>query len=578
MKKGFITLIACFFVMTALQSYAMAPVISTIPDIAISDAEDNEGLTVDLNWYRYENAFLLTSYVSDQDSDSDTWKVSFTEASSDNDIAINKKYQYTGADKSNPTENLGAGYLTFQDLVRSPKVGEWVDPAEGSEYPDPQTDPGDPRLLKYHDVDGNWADDGPRGVTLYVSDGVNVTSETFGVWSIDDAQLQDHLSGAGPQTVFTSDMSDWGTSTYPGTIAITFGTGSGFLTMTSGLNSGGQKYFGRWVTPMVNTYEGQVRFDPAYGDDFIYAALYKVKHDRTAGTLNNVPGLRFGATQAWGFVTLEQKLASFAGSGVEGANPVWPQTPDSEVSYVAYWDSNQDLPNFDDLANALGLSYDLRTWHVYIDLLNVNDTDQGTWTVSEYSVFAVDRPADLAQGDADRTDYDTPQFGTGAGQWGPYQSWQEGNITPTNQTGGILFDCSDNYGSGSYYAMACPDTFDWVQGKVVRLSAWFASASARTFSKARIRCGAAFGHLSQEYSVQSSAGVDAVSPGTTASQYSTYVASYGGPSELLGDSDADWFEWGVDFMATNIDGSGAAADVFFDAARVEVLDDMLGLD
>lgn len=570
MKKGFITLIACVFTMVTFQSYAMAPVISGLPDIGICD---DEGLTVPLNWYRYENAYLLTDFVTDQDSDSDTWKVSFMEASTDNDISINKKYQYDG-DKTNPPagNELGAGYLSFQDMIRSPERANWADPTVTDPYPDPASDPGDPTLLQFHDADGSMLDDGPRVVSLFVSDGVNVSSDTFEVMSIDDGQTLDHLSNVGPVTRFTADLPTWDQKTFAGTQAITFGSNvNGDITMTSSLNGTGDKYFGRYQSPPVNTYEGEIRFDDSYGDDFIYAGVYTVKHDRAAGALNVVPSLRFGAAMAFGHVDMIQKIASFPGSSDDDANPMWPQTADSSVEYVAYWESFQNHPLFDSLANFSG--YDLRTWHVFVDLLNFNATDQGTWTVEGYHVFAIDRPADVTPA----YDYPTPQFGTGGTDWTNYQTFQTAGITPTNNAGGFTFVNTNNYATANYYATSAPDQFDWQKGKVVRLSAWLAAdtGAGRAFSKTRIRSGSTGGHLGHVFSIVPST-VDAISPGETSEQYSTYLASYGGPSALLVGF-GDKILWGVDYMTTS-PGTGVAANVQLDAARVEVLDDMLGMD
>jgi hypothetical protein len=72
MKKGLIAVLGTIVFALAGLANANAPFFPNgIPDICIGDGEDGPlgdgGLTVDLNWFVYYNAFNLLEWVSDSD-------------------------------------------------------------------------------------------------------------------------------------------------------------------------------------------------------------------------------------------------------------------------------------------------------------------------------------------------------------------------------------------------------------------------------------------------------------------------------------------------------------------------------
>lgn len=90
MRKGLVvTLGVVALVCMVSPGFALAPIISCVPDIIISDVEDNTQ-TNDLNFFIFSDALNLDDMVQDADDPSSTIRWSFLETSPGNSIRINQ--------------------------------------------------------------------------------------------------------------------------------------------------------------------------------------------------------------------------------------------------------------------------------------------------------------------------------------------------------------------------------------------------------------------------------------------------------------------------------------------------------
>jgi len=102
MRKGLVVTLGVMALFLAVsQSFALAPVISCIPDIIVSDAEDNTQ-TSDRNFFIFSNALNLDEVVRDDDTTKSLLKWCFVESSNVGSIAINGIGGYTGTNFRDP--------------------------------------------------------------------------------------------------------------------------------------------------------------------------------------------------------------------------------------------------------------------------------------------------------------------------------------------------------------------------------------------------------------------------------------------------------------------------------------------
>jgi hypothetical protein len=126
MRKGLVaTLGVVALVLAVSPGFAVAPVIQCIPDIVVSDVEDNT-VTDDLNFFIFRNALNLDDYVSDADTPVDTLRWSFVESSPGGSININS----IGSNTSGNFEDPGAfnirattGMITVENVAWSGTAG-----------------------------------------------------------------------------------------------------------------------------------------------------------------------------------------------------------------------------------------------------------------------------------------------------------------------------------------------------------------------------------------------------------------------------------------------------------------------
>jgi len=200
-KRGlFTTLFAVAISLIGVSSFAMAPTIRDLPDVIISDQEDNVGS--DNNWFIYTSAFEFDKYVQDGDTTLSDLLWSFDEGDNPTPpgppnqgwFAVNGieavhigatgiasdsptiQPEHVRPDLQVPYGNLrGLSTASFRDIVFSPPPGS---PA----FPNPTED----------HASGNGG--AGKVVRFYVSDGNNVATQDIFVKTIDNV-LGDALSG-----------------------------------------------------------------------------------------------------------------------------------------------------------------------------------------------------------------------------------------------------------------------------------------------------------------------------------------------------------------------------------------------
>jgi hypothetical protein len=153
MKRGLLTLAIIAIALLCNSVYAYAPLIGDIPDVYIGDQEDNVGRPpgVDINFFRFSNAFNFDKYVSkdtnDPDQSTTNVRWSFLEFPDLGSLTINGKgtiadpaaaidpgvKELTQYPNNNPGwEPLNPGRVTsqadFRDLIDSPGSPPWGPP------------------------------------------------------------------------------------------------------------------------------------------------------------------------------------------------------------------------------------------------------------------------------------------------------------------------------------------------------------------------------------------------------------------------------------------------------------------
>jgi len=163
MRRGFVVPLVVAFFLAVSQGFALAPLISCIPDVIVSDAEQNT-LTGDRNFFIYSNALDLDEIVTDGDTTISMLKWCFLETTPAS-IQINGKASYAGPNFKDPgASNIRAvsRYATLRNVKWSPLSGTMP-------FPDPGV--------------------ASMGSTLqmYVSDGTTVDSQTVLVTTVNTA-------------------------------------------------------------------------------------------------------------------------------------------------------------------------------------------------------------------------------------------------------------------------------------------------------------------------------------------------------------------------------------------------------
>jgi hypothetical protein len=181
MRKGLTLTLMTVVAVTIMgaQAYAMAPVISDMKDIVVGD----EGNATPPNVFVYPDAINLDSFVTDQDDPIANLRWSYevvgTQRYSINNVAplsgtddpVNPGAKAIDQADTDPAKvDANAKTITIRDIILSPIGNESA--------ADPVTE-------------------GSQAVTLWVSDGEDVDSETIVIWTDDEGN--DRLSPGGAQ-------------------------------------------------------------------------------------------------------------------------------------------------------------------------------------------------------------------------------------------------------------------------------------------------------------------------------------------------------------------------------------------
>jgi hypothetical protein len=261
MRKGLVTLGVVALVLAVSPSFAEAPLLTCLPDIVISDVEQNSA-TADANLFVFSDAINLDEYVVDPDTSLDQLRWSFIESPGAT-IEIN-------GIASNPAVNTlepGADDLRAVAQTASFVDAEWT-----------ATPPAAAGETKEVFID------------MHVSDGTAVSTQTIKVTSVNDTDGTGQGDAIVPVEVasydFASGAEGWAQFTASGVIAATLAASGGSLNATEPATHDNIVY-GAWESPQ----------DPAVGVHAkigcIHRARYQVSTNAASPTAT--PGFRFRA-------------------------------------------------------------------------------------------------------------------------------------------------------------------------------------------------------------------------------------------------------------------------------------------
>jgi len=533
MLKRCILALGTIMLATASQlAMANAPIFSDLPDIIIGDADFNQGLTIDLNFFTYVNALNVIQYVSDNDTPPTGWVGTFKEYPLDkaSDLEINDKTQLTGPGTNwllkstwTASEISGGGtnwYLSFRDLIRSPHRGATPDPdgtqhgTEWYQYDDPKrpggdsvptatterlpwhNDNADKDLLTYNAADGGGMGQqgyAARFVDLYVADEDNVASKGLLVYSVNNSR--DDLSGTfttlfgnafGGADVVQWDYLNFVSSGFAQATASGGSMTNGYLGLESGLNAGtgagqGSLFAARWQTrPSADGFTQAIAYIPT---DRIYQARYRLALKSNAGsptgTRNDAPKFRIGIQNAVGaFYSELQVLSATDDRGVgdpeyTNVNRYLPAMNGPQQDFNVFFASLGNTPYFSQLVVG---TVDARTWAAYFDVVDKDsEGDSGKWQLDDYQIGHIRRPPDMVTPTSTITDMTIATGGfynAGSDAWSMVQLMQNMD-GPTPAPGKVTFydpgrNPADPNGGFTFYLLQKADAARWEANKLVR--------------------------------------------------------------------------------------------------------------
>lgn len=319
MFKGFMkTLFVVGITFVGLGSaFANAPVLNDLPDVTVSDFEDNTG--TDNNYFVFTDAFVFDEFVSDDITPKADLKWSFDEVSGDDGVA--QYYQINGKDPLHagdaaigtahasgdgthnppPTANeLRQGFTTasFRDIVFSPTsdlTAPWVGPAGSAD----QTAHANGKLVRF-----------------FVSDGFNVVSNDVLVNTIDDLP-RDGISRASSWTPgLPTDTFDTGSETWinNNVLAVSTAAAGGSLQITYQATTSGAPFkIGSWATRNVSGDGTNSLPYATVGTDKYVRGKFSIYSSQATGDLN--PSFRMRVSQRdaiQGVVFIDPNGATYA--------------------------------------------------------------------------------------------------------------------------------------------------------------------------------------------------------------------------------------------------------------------------
>lgn len=615
MKKGLLIALGTIMIALAGRANAEAPIILDIPDVIIGDGEDNVGLTIDQNLFRYENAFNFLDFQSDPDSSSSALRLAYIEwdangvVSPSNDVSVNGKGPILLANANDPaawgTNELSGGgtnfFMSFRNLIWSPVAGT-------APFPDPTDAAGTPigtdttALLPWRNdatSGGALTDqaeaDRYRWISVYLADGsdslANISSNTMKVWTVNNGM--DSLSGGAQfTTLFTDDLTGWTWGqegiTSVGAATSASGTSPKFIELQAGGTAGsslGNAYWARWQ----QTNQGltaPIEFVPG---DVIYAARMKLNPTTATSSLKGLlPRIRFGVQNSVQGLLVMNSVVGATHSALGGSNPpddLNPQLPalGTERVYDTYWDNYDDSPNYDDY-NVTSQSLDFRRWQYFFDMVDADadGSNGGTWRMTDLVIGTMPRPRDMAPVAGSSTAFVLTDV-TSTGGFAANGTPAGGTITE-NTDGSVTLAAAAGTGNILLWERAL--TAPWMSGKLLRFSPTLACPDAEraNFRALRIRHYAALGNVTQEWSILRPFLLDGTVttqpgiPDADGHTYEGYLPTYGGANAYLQGlssslADLVWFRLGIDYLPTA--GEADASSVVFSQIQYEALNDPL---
>ena len=154
------------------NGFSYAPIIGNIPDVYISDVEDNVGQTIDLNFFRFSDAFNFDEYISIHPEDEmfqiADFRWSFM-ADSEGLLLINKKETLSDPSEAYNPQDIGKELTGYPNDVEVPEGGreksfasfrDLVDSPEGSGPPWPDPVPGNDlnEIITIYASNGTYVD------------------------------------------------------------------------------------------------------------------------------------------------------------------------------------------------------------------------------------------------------------------------------------------------------------------------------------------------------------------------------------------------------------------------------------
>ena len=286
MKKGLIlTLATVAVVLLSTVSYGYAPLIRDIPEVWIGDSEDNivGPPAVDLNFFRFTNAFNFDQYVYkdplDEDQSTTDVRWSFLADSADL-VTINGLESLSDATEALKPEDVGKELTSYPNIGTPPRATSLATFRDIKDSPATSLPPYSPPSS------GSELD---TIITIFASNGTKYSSKAVVVRAnlVDGI---DKLSGVAPIVVYTdtAPSADW---------AKLFGTDGQFFNAFDGpfyiatqSTSGGSIGAAGHATNSVWSQWNAPATAASYVANQVYRARYTIRTTQT--NQNNVPNVR----------------------------------------------------------------------------------------------------------------------------------------------------------------------------------------------------------------------------------------------------------------------------------------------
>lgn len=388
MRKGLVTLGVVALVLAVSPSFAEAPLLTCLPDIVISDVEQNSA-TADANLFVFSDAIVFDEHVVDPDTPVDTLRWSFIESGGAT-IEING----IASDPLVDTVNPGASDLRNGNPTASFWDVEWTNT--------PPTTAGETKEVF---------------IDMHASDGTQVSTQTIKVTTVNDTDA----TGEGDSTVaapvasfdFATGAEGWTQFTAGGVISATLAASGGSLNATEPATHNNIVY-GAWESPK----------DPNVGVHAkigcIHQARYQVSTNAVSAT--KTPGFRFRA--------LARPMIDVGGGVFE---PDFTDSNNNVLDALVY--SSADLimgmGGLDDRMPGAGSEYSLMAFprqvpeqllepnvvlYFTADLMDLDgsfDTDSGTLSFESITIDGIDRPEPGAGTAVPELTFATADFASG---------------------------------------------------------------------------------------------------------------------------------------------------------------------